>query len=154
MPADARLSAFYEEIGVLLSELGVPRMGAKAFAALLTAPEEGLTARELAERISASPAAISGALKMLGAVRMVTRTRRPGERADRYTVQEHFWEAAVAAEMQAYGPLIATLERALDDLPLSPAARDRVTETRDFLAFIAEEFPRLLEAWRARSTAG
>ncbi len=148
MKVDARLSEFYEEIGVLLSDLGVPRMGAKAFAALLTAPEEGLTARELAETISASPAAISGALRLLNQVRMVSRSRRPGERADRYTVQEHFWEAAITAEMQAYGPIIASLERALEDLPLSPAAHDRMSESRDFLAFIADEFPHLLKRWR------
>ena len=153
MTVDARLSEFYEEVGVLLSDLGVPRMGAKAFAALLTAPEEGLTARELAENISASPAAISGALRLLTQVRMVSRARRPGERADRYSVQDHFWEAAITAEMQAYGPLIASLERALDDLPLSTAALDRMTESRDFLAFIAGEFPSLLQRWREQRAA-
>lgn len=144
---DDRHGEFIEEVGVLLSDMGLPRMGAKAFAALLTAPEEGLTARELAERISASPAAISGAIRMLTQFKMVRRSRRPGERADRYTIGENFWEEAITAEMQAYGPMIATIERALDHLTLSPAARDRMTETRDFLQFFTDEMPRLIALW-------
>jgi hypothetical protein len=55
--------------------------------------------------------------------------------------------------MQAYGPLIATLERAVAELPLPPAAQDRVAESRDFLAFIAEELPQLLQRWREQRAA-
>jgi DNA-binding transcriptional regulator GbsR (MarR family) len=145
-----RQAAWVEDVGVLLSDMGIPRMGAKAFAALITAPEEGLTARELAERVSASPAAISGAMKLLTQFRMVRRSRRPGERADRYTIGENFWEQAIQAEMQAYGPMIDTVQRGLDELDLSPAARDRMIETRDFLAFFTEEMPRLIERWEER----
>ena len=83
-------------------------------------------------------------------IRVHAVARRPGERADRYTIGENFWEQAIEAEMQAYGPMIATVQRGLDELNLPAAARDRMTETRDFLAFFTEEMPRLIERWEKR----
>ena len=143
---------FIDEVGSLLAGMGLPRMGAKAFAALITAPEEGLTAREIGERISASPAAISGATRMLTHFSLARRSRRSGERSDRFTIEENFWEEALAAEVQSYGPMIEVLERGLADLDLSTAARDRMTETRDFLAFFLDEMPRILQRWRESRT--
>jgi hypothetical protein len=49
MPEDARRTEFVENLGGSLAQMGFPRMPARVFALLLAAPEDTLTARELAD---------------------------------------------------------------------------------------------------------
>src|SRR4051812_28852037 len=59
------LREIVEQLGRLLAEWGLPRMAARVIFVLMTADEPSLTAGELAERLGASPAAISGAVRYL-----------------------------------------------------------------------------------------
>jgi DNA-binding transcriptional regulator GbsR (MarR family) len=142
------LPEFVEDFGLALAELGFPRMPARVFALLLASPEESLTARELAERLGVSPAAISGAVKYLGQIRLVRRSRTPGERVDRFGIGEEIWEPVFATEIAAYGPLRAMCDQALTSGELADRGRERVAETRDFLDFMAAEMTELVERWR------
>lgn len=144
---------FVEDLGSALAQMGLPRMPSRVFALLLAASEDTLTARELADQLSVSPAAISGAVRYLTQWQMVTRTRLPGERLDRFGIGRSFWEATMAAEAAAYGLLIGLCDRALEEADLAEKARFRVTESRDFLEFMAAEMPLVMERWKAsRST--
>jgi DNA-binding transcriptional regulator GbsR (MarR family) len=60
---DPAIARFVERFALTLLKTGLPRMPARVFAALLTAPDGRLTAAELAERLQVSPAAISGAVR-------------------------------------------------------------------------------------------
>jgi hypothetical protein len=62
--ADA-LARFVERFAVVLTEAGWPRMPARVFACLLADERGELTARELVDRLTVSPAAISGAGRRL-----------------------------------------------------------------------------------------
>ena len=53
---------FIERFALDLSEAGMARMPARAFAAILAPTPAALTAAELAELLQASPAAVSGAV--------------------------------------------------------------------------------------------
>ena len=75
-------AAFIEGFALKLNESGMQRMAARVFAALLTAPGGGLTAREIAETLDVSAAAVSGATTYLTRTGLVERTRTPA-RADR-----------------------------------------------------------------------
>jgi hypothetical protein len=59
----------------------------------------------------------------------------------------NIWEHAIQAEMAAFRPMLEMFDRALDEVDFGPA-KDRVQETRDFLAFYEAEVPRLLARWR------
>ncbi len=59
------------------------RMPARVFATLLTSETASLTSAELAARLRVSRAAVSGAVRYLTQVSMVTRERDPGTRCDR-----------------------------------------------------------------------
>jgi DNA-binding transcriptional regulator GbsR (MarR family) len=144
------LPPFVEDFAVAMATIGFPRMPARVFALLLAAPEDSLTARELADRLEVSPAAISGAVRYLGQIDLVRRTRRTGERVDRFGLGDHIWEPVIHAELRAYGPLIELCSAALADQELGANGTRRVTQTRDFLAFMADELPQILERWRAR----
>lgn len=145
-----QLPRFVEDFAVAMANIGFPRMPARVFALLLAAPEDTLTARELAERLEVSPAAISGAVRYLAQIDLVRRSRRTGERVDRFGLGENIWEPVFRAEIRAYGPLIQLCRAALDADDLDENGRRRVAVTGDFLAFMAEELPQLLERWRTR----
>ena len=98
---------FVERFGAMLEEGGVPRMPARVFAALLATDSGRLTAAELAEQLRISPAAVSGAVRYLIQVGLVTREREPGSRRDVYALHHDLWyEAIVNRE-----PLLARWEQ-------------------------------------------
>jgi DNA-binding GntR family transcriptional regulator len=149
MSEPPQLPQFVEDFGLALSHLGIPRMPARVFALAIAAPEESLTAREIAERLSVSAAAVSGAVRYLAALNLIRRFRTPGERVDRFGLGNEVWEPVFTAEIAAYGPLSEMCERALEDGQLTGLGRERVAETRDFLEFMTVEMSDLIRRWHA-----
>src|SRR5919201_2248121 len=88
------VARFVERFASTLEISGVQRMPARVFAALLAADSGTLTAAQVAERLEASPAAISGAVRYLAQIGLITRTREPGSRPDRYRVDDDAWYEA------------------------------------------------------------
>jgi predicted transcriptional regulator len=141
---------FVEHFAVLLDEAGMPRMPARAFAAILAEDSGRLTARELADRLGVSPAAVSGAVRYLVQAGMVSRGREPGARLDHYRLHDDLWYETYAHR----GEMLRRWEQAMADGADalgrdSPAGR-RLEETREFFAFLRDELPALMERWRAR----
>lgn len=149
MPEPSKVPQFVEDFALALSQLGFPRMPARVFALAIAAPEESLTAREIADRLGVSAAAVSGAVRYLGTLNLIRRFRTPGERVDRFGLGDEVWEPVFAAEIAAYGPLTEMCERALDDGQLVGLGRTRVEETRDFLEFMTKEMGELVRRWHA-----
>ena len=149
MPEPPNVPQFVEDFALALSQLGFPRMPARVFSLALAAPEESLTAREIADRLGVSAAAVSGAVRYLGTLNLIRRFRTPGERVDRFGLGDEVWEPVFAAEIAAYGPLSDMCEQALQDGQLVGPGRDRVAETRDFLQFMTGEMGELVRRWHA-----
>jgi len=145
-----RSAHFVEHFALLLDEAGMPRMPARAFAAILAEDAGRLTARDLAQRLAVSPAAVSGAVRYLTQAGMVSRGREPGARRDDYRLHDDVWY-----ELYAYrGEMLRRWEQAMDEgaeaLGRDTPAGQRLEETREFFAFLREELPALMERWRAR----
>ena len=66
-------------------------MTARVLAALLFTEQPTMTMGELADRLRASPGAISGALKMLTSVGLAERVPAPGSRRDHYRLRDDAW---------------------------------------------------------------
>jgi len=149
MPETSKLPQFVEDFALALSQLGFPRMPARVLSLAIAVPEESLTAREIADRLGVSAAAVSGAVRYLGTLNLIRRFRTPGERVDRFGLGESVWEPVFEAEIAAYGPLTAMCERALEGGELAGLGEERVAETRDFLRFMMVEMEELVRRWRA-----
>src|SRR5215469_10353444 len=80
------VAQFVEKFAAVLTETGFPRMPARLFAALLASDSGTMTAPELAGLLQISPAAISGAVRYLTQVNLVSREHEPGSRRERYRV--------------------------------------------------------------------
>jgi DNA-binding transcriptional regulator GbsR (MarR family) len=143
------VARFIERFALLLTDAGMPRMPARVFACLMAEDSGSLTAAELGERLSVSPAAISGAVRYLTQVDLVVRDREPGARRDHYRLHKDVWidmYVSRAAQLRRWQDAAADGAKALGD---SPAGR-RLAETRDFFGFLRDDLPAAMERWRER----
>jgi DNA-binding transcriptional regulator GbsR (MarR family) len=145
---DADRAEFIEGFALKLSESGMQRMAARVFAALLTAPGGGLTAREIAEMLGVSAGAVSGATTYLTRAKMAERSRTPGERVDRYDVKGTTWAEAIAVETEMMRSLAAWLDQGASLVAGDRDATERLEDTRDFFNFVSVEMPQLVERWQ------
>jgi DNA-binding transcriptional regulator GbsR (MarR family) len=146
-------SEFVEGFAVELNQSGMQRMAARVFATLLVAPENGYTAKEIAEVLGVSAAAVSGATAYLTRMGLAVRRRVAGERVDRYDVLGTTWAEAVATETQMIRTLTALLEQGLGHVDAGTAAHARLAATHDFFAYMAAEMPKLVERWHESRTS-
>lgn len=137
---------FVERAGLVLEMLGMPRVAGRVLGALLTAPPRGATAAELAERLQASRAGLSTALRHLTMMGLVERVPNPGERADRYRVRPNAW--ATLTE-QGNRKLQLLHDLAQDGLRALPEGADpgALREMEQFYALWLRLFPSVLEEW-------
>ncbi|MFB8775480.1 GbsR/MarR family transcriptional regulator [Streptomyces broussonetiae] len=144
------VSRFVEHFAAQLVEAGVPRMPARVFTALLASDTGALTSAELGEQLQVSPAAVSGAVRYLAQLHLVSREREPGSRRERYRVHSDQWYESLTNR----NAIIKRWEDALRDGVTSlgaatPAGR-RLTETLAFFEFVEVEVEEMMERWRAR----
>jgi DNA-binding transcriptional regulator GbsR (MarR family) len=141
---------FIERFASVLVEAGVPRMPARVFVALLATDSGRLTAAELAEILRVSPAAVSGAVRYLTQVNLVSREREPGSRRDQYHVYDDAWYEAVVRRERMMDRWTASMREGVDVLGRDTPAGARLAESVDFFEFVQEELPDLLDRWRKR----
>jgi DNA-binding transcriptional regulator GbsR (MarR family) len=153
MTHDDDVRRFIERFALLLTEAGMARMPARAFAALLAEDSAQLTAAELAERLGASPAAISGAVRYLIQVGMVVRGREPGARRDHYRLHDDVWAGMYLSRLSVLERWEQAMAEGVELLGTDRPAGRRVQETREFFAFLQDELPAVMEHWRRRRAA-
>ncbi|OEV27938.1 MarR family transcriptional regulator [Streptomyces nanshensis] len=150
---DETASAFVERFAADMTEAGMQRMASRVFACLLASDDGSLSSAQLAERLRISAAAVSGAVRYLSQVHMVSREREPGSRRELYRVHENVWYEALLDRDQIITRWTSTLRSGEQSLgPDTPAGR-RIRETHDLLEFLQGELSAMLTRWRAQHAA-
>ncbi|OKK02940.1 MarR family transcriptional regulator [Streptomyces sp. CB03234] len=144
---------FVERFAAELAEAGMQRMASRVFAALLASESGSLTSAELSERLRISPAAVSGAIRYLNQVGMVSREREPGSRRDRYVLHNELWYETFTRRDQILSRWETVLRDGAETLGPDSAAGARVAETAEFFAFLQKEMRELLDRWREHRSA-
>ncbi|MFC9479937.1 GbsR/MarR family transcriptional regulator [Streptomyces griseus] len=145
--AEAAASRFIERFAAQLVEAGMARMPARVFAALLSSERGDLTSAELGERLRISPAAVSGAVRYLAQVDMVSREREPGSRRERYRVQGDQWYSALTERDAMLRSWQATLKEGASHFGLETPQGRRINDTLEFFRFLEKELGSLMERW-------
>ncbi|WP_158886688.1 GbsR/MarR family transcriptional regulator [Amycolatopsis anabasis] len=138
---------YIESFALVLIKIGLQRMAARVFAALMVTDSGRLTAAELAERLSVSPAAISGAVRYLEQVGMVAKEREPGERRDHYRLYDDLWYATFQKRDRAMEIWHGTAVEGIEAVGADTPAGRRLAEMADYLEFMIKELPLLFERW-------
>ncbi|MFF0790546.1 GbsR/MarR family transcriptional regulator [Streptomyces spiralis] len=144
------VSKFVESFAAQLVEAGLQRMPARVFAALLSSDTGSLTSGELSEQLKISPAAVSGAVRYLAQVHMVSREREPGSRRERYRVHGGQWYEALTNREAVIKRWEHALREGVDSLGAETPAGRRLAETLAFFEFVDGEVAAMMERWRVR----
>jgi predicted transcriptional regulator len=150
---DAAVSRFVEDFATVLVEMGVPRMPARVFAALLTSDSGRLTAAELAARLRASPAAMSGAVRYLTQLGLVRREGEPGSRRHYYRVPDDVWDELSTLRNRAMARWTAVVREGIPILGADTPAGARVAESVRYFEFVSAELPMIISRWREHKDA-
>lgn len=145
----AAVSRFVERFAAQLCQAGMARMPARVFAALLSSEEGALTSAELSEQLKISPAAVSGAVRYLAQVNMVSREREPGSRRERYRVQGNQWHDALLERDTFLKNWQATLREGVEQFGLDTPQGRRIDDTLEFFRFLEKELGSMMERWAA-----
>lgn len=146
---DDPVSRFVERFAAQLTEAGMQRMPSRIFAALLASDTGAMTSAELGEQLKVSPAAISGAVRYLGQVNMVTREREPGSRRDRFRVHSNQWYETLTSRDMVLKRWESALREGVADLGAESPAGHRIAETLAFFEFLEKELAGMMDRWRA-----
>ncbi|WP_051468726.1 GbsR/MarR family transcriptional regulator [Actinomadura oligospora] len=140
---------FVERFASSLADSGWPRMAARVFVALLATDNGALTVAELSDVLRISPAAVSGAVRYLIQIDLVSREREPGSRRDLYRVENDAWQGALSRRDAALSKWAAGLLEGAELLgPRTPAGA-RLAESAEFFDFIRREVETIMERWVA-----
>jgi len=136
-----------ERIGGALAEVGMVRLPARLFAALLVDDDGRMTAAEVATFLQVSPASVSGAVRYLTTTGLVRREREPGSRRDVYVVDDA-WHHAMMQHDRLYGPIKQAMSASVTGLGDTPGAA-RIQLAQEFLEFLSAELDGISERWLA-----
>jgi DNA-binding transcriptional regulator GbsR (MarR family) len=142
------VSRFVESFAAQLVEAGLPRMPARVFAALLASDSGAMTSAELGEQLRISPAAVSGAVRYLAQVHMLSREREPGSRRERYRVHSDQWYEAITNREAVIKRWEDALREGVTSLGAATPAGRRLAETLAFFEFIEKDVAEMMERWR------
>jgi DNA-binding transcriptional regulator GbsR (MarR family) len=138
---------FVEHFASLLADSGMPRMPARIFVALLTADTSRLTAEELAGLLRVSPAAVSGGVRYLVQVGLVSRETQPGSRRHVYRMPENVWHEVLQVRDRIMLRWADTMRGGAEVLGPGTPAGARLAESALYFEFVSEELPALLGRW-------
>jgi len=149
----AAVNRFVERFASVLVEAGIPRMPARVFAALLATDSGRLTAAELSEQLQASPAAVSGGVRYLIGVGMVSREGEPGSRRHYYHVPDNVWDEVISGRDRVMAKWTAVLRDGVETVGAETPAGARLAESVQYFEFVSAELPRVLARWQERKAA-
>ncbi|CDO22642.1 transcriptional regulator TrmB [Mycolicibacterium mageritense DSM 44476 = CIP 104973] len=144
-PSDAQHAA--EQLALVLSNNGLQRMTARVLATLLFADQPSVTMGELTETLTASAGAVSGALKVLTSVGLAERVPVPGSRRDHFRLRDNAWALLFTNQNDTIAAMQAAADAGIAATNRDGPARQRLTQMRDFYAFLMAEIPAILDRW-------
>jgi len=138
---------FADEVGVLLSQMGMPPAYGRLLGWLLICDPPQQTSTQLAESLGLSKGSVSSGMRMLERSDLVQRVPSPG--------RGHAYEMVPDALVRATDPAVKhvimrdVMQKGLALLGEEGSPRaERLRISRDFYGFIAEKIPSLMEEFR------
>ncbi|RKR87464.1 MarR family protein [Micromonospora pisi] len=138
---------YIEDVGIVLTGLGLPPAYGKVLGWLLICDPPHATATEIAEATGLSKGSVSTGIRMLESSQLVRRVANPGRRGIAWELSpDAFTRAAESDRFRIFRKL---MDRGIELLggERSPLT-DRLVYTRDLYAFIERELPGFIERFK------
>jgi hypothetical protein len=153
MPTDAEIT-FADHMGrFYANRYAFPPMVGRLIGYLAVADPPDQTIAELAEALLASRSAISGAVKTLETIHVITRTRSAGERMDKVRIDMSTPES-MGMNSSEYEEMGQLAREGLEVLSGAPMERRAILlEFAAFSDFLVEQIARFEQEWKERRSA-
>ena len=150
-PADRQkaIDRFNEEMGRFYEQSGIPRIGGRIIALLITA-EHPLSAEQLAGRLSVSRSSISSNLKLLLARGSVEPSSIPGDRLTYYSFSWATWEQRILEILSGFSRMKAIVRSVIDDLGEDDPAHEKLLEYEQWVEFFISQYREMQKRWPGR----
>ena len=152
-PDPQAANAYAERFAAMMIETGVPRMMARILVCLFLSETGGLTAAELVQRLKVSPASVSKAVPYLETLQLVRREREPGQRRERYVVDEDMWIRTWNQRAQVIGLWADMAREGAELFGNDTPSGARLAELSGFMAQIRLDLLELAARWQRRKAA-
>jgi hypothetical protein len=147
-------SAFVEEMGQFLGSIGMTPMAGRMWGWLLICEPAEQTAGDIAAALQASRGAISGTARILAGAGLIRRSTRPGDRREYFSAPPEALDSMLGSAAAIYRQMRGIAERGLlATADRSPAARARLQEFHDVMAFVEQEVPLVIGRFLRERTA-
>ncbi|MCD0446162.1 MarR family transcriptional regulator [Glycomyces sp. A-F 0318] len=144
------LLEYVEQFAAILTASGMQRMSARVFTYILVDDADTYTAADIAEGLSISLAAVSGAVRELIAAGLLIKGRRASTRADVYRLNDDdIWGSIMLDRTGFLDRYRETAIAGVETLPEGPG-RDRLIQTAAFMEFTKSEMAAMRDRWNAR----
>ncbi|WP_193103509.1 GbsR/MarR family transcriptional regulator [Brachybacterium sp. FME24] len=143
----ATIDEFIENAGLYYERLGLSRTAGRIIGCLLADTDQAADAPGLRERLGVAKSSLSVALRQLEQSGLVERYRPTRGRRDHYRLADDVFGRAFRAKMTEFDAFTELAEQGLSVVGQDPVARARLELMRDMYAFMAREFPKLLDEW-------
>ncbi len=144
---------FIERFTSVLAMSGIPRMPARVLAVFLTSDVSRLTAADIARTLQISPAAVSGAVRYLSDVGLISREGQPGSRRYWYRIPDNMWHEVVKLRDQLMRRWADVMHEGVDILGPGTPAGSRLAESAMYIEFVQKELPMVLTRWEEYKAA-
>lgn len=149
---EASIQTYVEQVGIQLEEMGMPRMAGRILGWLLVCSPPHQSAADIQAALGGSKAAISTSLQLLTRFEVVERVGIPGERSAYHQLRAASWSEQLERKVLRISAMRKLAERGLAVLEGEPPERRRrLEEIRDMYLFFENEWPALLERYRAHA---
>ncbi len=146
---------FAEEVGLVMEQIGLPRMAGRILGWLLVSDAPYQTLDDLAEALQASKGSMSMVTRQLIQTGVLERVALPGRRRDYFRIKGGGWALLIESRMRWITAFRETLDWGLELAKGKDASiQQPLQELRDLYAFIERELPTLYERWERENPKG
>lgn len=141
---------FVESAGLYFERLGLSRTASRAIGWLLVSVDGSADAPQLCAELKVAKSSMSVALRQLGDAGLVERYRSPGGRRDRFRLADDVFGRAFRVKLADFDRVRDLVERGRRVVGDDSVPGQRLQRMAEMYAFMAEEFPKLLDQWERR----
>ncbi|WP_084956522.1 GbsR/MarR family transcriptional regulator [Thermoactinospora rubra] len=144
---DEAVRDFERRFAEMMIETGATSMMARVLVSLLLSEARGLTAADLVGRLGVSPASVSKMVRYLEQLGMLRRERLPGERRERYVIDEDMWARMWRARAEAVGLWVGLCQEGVEVVGSGTSAGRRLALAAEFFDAVRRSMLQACEEW-------